>query len=128
MTADELTRVRAALLARIGLLAKEGAVTVKVERNTPLSSAQDDDLAPYLEMDQAIASGRNRARAQELALLNAAVARFDADPDAYGICTGCEEEIAPRRLELMPQARLCVACQSKGESRGAGRKKVTDYV
>lgn len=128
MTEDELRRVRAALLARIDHLTGEGAVPVKLDRDEPTASATDEDLAPYLEMDQAIASGRNRARARELQLLRAAVARFDADPEAYGICTACEEEIAPRRLELMPQARLCVACQTKGETRGAGRKKVTDYI
>lgn len=29
----------------------------------------------------------------------------------YGICEECGEEIDPRRLEVMPYARLCVACR-----------------
>ncbi len=35
----------------------------------------------------------------------------------YGICEGCGKPILPARLEVLPQARLCVACKSGGLSR-----------
>ena len=49
-------------------------------------------------------------------------------PEEYGICEECEEEIALKRLQLMPHATLCAECQGKADPRrGAGRKNLTDY-
>lgn len=31
----------------------------------------------------------------------------------YGICESCDQEIDPRRLEIMPEARICLKCQKK---------------
>ena len=36
----------------------------------------------------------------------------------YGKCLHCSQEISPKRLEVLPFARLCVPCQEKLESRG----------
>ena len=35
----------------------------------------------------------------------------------YGICESCGDEIAPRRLEVLPWARLCVECAREYEKR-----------
>ncbi len=35
------------------------------------------------------------------------------DAGTYGTCEGCEEPIAPARLEAKPTARLCIECASK---------------
>jgi DnaK suppressor protein len=34
----------------------------------------------------------------------------------YGICASCEEEMNQKRLEAVPWARLCLACQQRQES------------
>jgi DnaK suppressor protein len=34
----------------------------------------------------------------------------DLDEGHYGVCEGCGEPIDPARLEIRPQARLCVTC------------------
>ena len=31
----------------------------------------------------------------------------------YGICTECENEIAPARLEAVPWTRVCIECKAK---------------
>lgn len=51
------------------------------------------------------------------------------DPDAFGLCERCAEEVPERRLLLLPWARLCVECQAEAERdpRGHTRRKVTDY-
>ena len=36
----------------------------------------------------------------------------------YGICLACEEEIAPRRLEVRPFSRYCVDCKEEYEKFG----------
>ncbi len=88
----------------------------------------DEDAAPLTEMNQVIASKRNRERSERLARIQAALRRLEADPDDFGLCEACEEEIAPRRLEVMPWARFCVACQAKQDpERGGARRSLTDY-
>jgi DnaK suppressor protein len=34
----------------------------------------------------------------------------------YGVCAACEEDMNAKRLEAVPWARLCLACQEKQES------------
>lgn len=36
----------------------------------------------------------------------------------YGKCLQCGQDIAPKRLDVLPFARFCVTCQEKMESRG----------
>ena len=35
--------------------------------------------------------------------------------DTYGLCEACGEMISERRLEALPFARLCIACQEEEE-------------
>lgn len=39
----------------------------------------------------------------------------------YGICTSCQQPINPERLEVMPEASLCLSCQKRQEE-GAKRR------
>ena len=52
---------------------------------------------------------RDRAE-QHLALVDAALERLDAG--SYGACLRCGNPIAPERLEALPWAAHCIACQS----------------
>lgn len=128
MTPVELAAVRDSLLRLRDELAAEGSVPVRVEDAEPVASKVDEDAAPYTEMNQAIASARNRERTERAARIDDALRRLGDDPDGYGICRVCEDYIDPRRLVLVPFAELCVACQAAEEPKGAHtRKKVTDY-
>ena len=58
-----------------------------------------------------------------------ALEKLSADPESFGECEECGEEIALGRLKAMPYAQLCVACQAKRDPRTLPtRKKLTDYV
>jgi RNA polymerase-binding protein DksA len=51
------------------------------------------------------------------------VERIDAALDriavgSYGICTLCDEEIPPPRLEALPEAALCLACAGELDRKG----------
>jgi DnaK suppressor protein len=37
-------------------------------------------------------------------------ALIDLDDGRYGVCSSCAEPIEPERLEVRPQARMCVTC------------------
>jgi DnaK suppressor protein len=53
--------------------------------------------------------------AHHLNLVQHALARV-ADGE-YGLCENCGEEIGYSRLEARPEARLCIACQTRLEKR-----------
>ena len=50
---------------------------------------------------------------QELGEVQGALGRIDVG--SYGLCASCGEQIAARRLEAIPWARLCMACASDAE-------------
>ena len=49
------------------------------------------------------------------------------DTGQYGICLECEEPISPKRLEAVPWARYCVACQESIAARIADGELVDEY-
>src|ERR1019366_9365701 len=59
----------------------------------------------------------------QLRLVDEALDRLDTGD--YGICLGCDEPIAEKRLRALPWARYCVACQeSVGMEMNAYREPV----
>ena len=49
------------------------------------------------------------------------------DDGSYGTCAVCGEEIAPRRLDAIPEATTCVRCQESLEVTGAGRVSARSF-
>jgi len=47
----------------------------------------------------------------ELDTVQAALARMQGG--TYGICTSCGESIGAKRLEVMPEAPLCITCAER---------------
>jgi len=45
-----------------------------------------------------------------------AIARVD--DGSYGLCGDCRAPIPQERLEILPSARYCVACQARSDNRG----------
>jgi DnaK suppressor protein len=48
-----------------------------------------------------------------LLLVNEALNRIKTS--SFGLCTACQEEVQPKRLEAVPWARHCIGCQEKQE-------------
>ena len=46
---------------------------------------------------------------------------------SYGFCLECEEPISPKRLDAVPWARFCVACQEAISARIASGEAVDEY-
>ncbi len=120
-------RIEARLRSQREALRAEGDLEVRAEVDT--ARKVDDDAAPLAEMAKVIASNRNRARAEELAQIEAALQRLADDPTEFGMCEQCEEPIPTRRIELMPWVRLCIDCQQGREDDrpSAKRRHLTDY-
>ena len=53
--------------------------------------------------------------ARQLDLVRHALAKYD--DGGYGLCENCGGEIGYSRLDARPEARLCIACQTRHEQR-----------
>jgi DnaK suppressor protein len=119
---EALERLRAQVL---------GTGPAKIEPNrvdAVSTGVADEDAQALSEMLQVLASERNKGQAELLGKIERALRRLETAPDDFGLCEECEEEIAPRRLKLMPYAALCLECQSRADPRrNAARRKITDY-
>jgi RNA polymerase-binding transcription factor len=128
MTPAARARFRKRLIDLKGELVDEGDVAIEPGRIDAAAVGTDEDAQPLAEMSQTIASSRNRERTGVLRLVTAALRRLDEAPEAFGLCSECEEPISEKRLELRPYVELCVECQqSRDAPRGGSRKSLTDW-
>jgi DnaK suppressor protein len=74
-----------------------------------------EDMAPVFT-DQFIALRINSLDYLQLKMIDAALARIDSEE--YGVCLDCGNAIAAARLEAIPWAVRCVACQELFSSDG----------
>lgn len=88
------------LRAKLGLLIGPGC-------------AAPEDLAPVFH-DQFIALHINALDYLQLKMVEEALERTDSDD--YGVCTDCGAAISGRRLEAIPWANRCVACEERVSS------------
>ena len=115
----QLAQLRATLQARLAALS--GLNDVK---DAPLDGARDlpvpeietspaDKATVRLLNDLALeAAGHHAAQMQ---VLRHALAKFD--DGSYGLCEECGNDIGYSRLQARPEARLCIACQTRFEKR-----------
>lgn len=117
-----LERLRAEILGA-------GPTRIEPNRRDPATAGvADEDAQALSEMLQVLASKRNEGQAALLRQVDRALAKLANAPEDFGLCEACEEEIAPKRLALVPYATLCVACQARRDPKlGASRKKLTDF-
>lgn len=69
-----------------------------------------EELATERESDEVLESMGLQGQT-EIAAIEAALARMDAGE--YGYCVQCGEEIAPKRLDLVPYTPFCSDCAGK---------------
>lgn len=70
-----------------------------------------DEVQNAAERELAI---RNLDRESNL-LRNVRAALHRIDEGTYGICLHCEEDISPKRLNAVPWAAYCIACQESAD-------------
>ena len=97
---------RTLLLARKSELSS--SLRTKLDTLAGPSGAALEGLAPVFH-DQFIALQINSLDNLQLKLIDAALERIDSEE--YGVCADCGEDIASVRLEAIPWAERCIACQ-----------------
>ncbi|MEQ9393862.1 TraR/DksA family transcriptional regulator [Haliea sp.] len=97
--------IRAQLEAKLaGLEQRLASIKRDVTRSHSIDSAEQAQERENDEVEEAIGVETE----QSLRDVKAALARLDEG--LYGICERCGDEIAPGRLEVLPETVLCVKC------------------
>ncbi len=128
---DEAKRrqLRALLEQRRERLVSEGPAKIEPNRKDPTTvGVADEDEQALSEMLQTLASARNRDSAREVREIDRALRKLRDEPDEYGVCEDCGDDIPDKRLTVMPWAAYCAECQGAHDpKRNVARTKVTDY-
>lgn len=130
MTEAQREKLKQKLLALHVELTGKAPVKIEPNRTDDARIGGDEDEQPLNEMMQAIASKRNRTMEGVLQLVVKALGKLRDDPDSFGECEECGDEIPPGRMEAMPYVQYCVACQGLKDAPKGGptRRKLTDYT
>ena len=123
---------RATLARRLHALRDEALAKgpFRIEPNrtdTATTGVADEDAQALSEMYQVLASKRNQGQSEILGHVVRAIDRLATDPELFGLCDECEEEIPWARLEALPYTTLCTACQAKRDPpRNVRRRSSSD--
>jgi DnaK suppressor protein len=110
-------------------LSGKGAARIDPNRLSEAEIGTKEDEQPLNEMLQSIASNRNRNDADIIRRIDLALKKLRIEPDDFGLCEECQDDIPFARLKLMPYAEFCVGCQAKRDPpKSTTRKKLTDYT
>jgi len=117
LDAGQLAQLRAALEAQLAALSRtDEPQAAQGTRDLPVSEVETspaDKATVRLLNDLAReAAGHHLARMQ---VLRHALAKFE--DASYGLCEECGGDIGFSRLQARPEARLCIACQTRYEKR-----------
>jgi DnaK suppressor protein len=125
----DLARYRKRLLELREEIVREGDVAIEPARKNVTDVGADEDELALTEMNQVIASKRNRARTGDLGRITRALRRLDEAPGEFGLCAECGEPIG-KRLEVLPFVELCLECQQEqdgGDKGPTGRRHLRDF-
>ena len=111
-------KLRSTLLAERARIISDRQSQLQV-LTTPENTAAEDQV-PLLH-EQFVAISTTSRDWQKLALIQSALDRLARGE--FGLCTRCEEEIPLKRLQAIPWASHCLACQEWRESLGAVEEK-----
>ena len=109
-------------IAKEKLLQMRREVMNEVQENSAAARELDQSNMPDLADMSSNAYSREMllnlsdAQHRKLKDLDAALERLENNE--YGICVGCSEEIAPRRMEVRPFSRYCIECKTDIEKFG----------
>ncbi len=108
MDGKMLEQIRDNLLARWKKIGKNSEYDINMaEMNAP--QAEIIDIAQTLEQLGRDASLAEQER-RELLAIERALSKMTTG--TFGVCEDCGEDIPPRRLMVLPEARLCANCQT----------------
>jgi DnaK suppressor protein len=86
---------------------------IKFDTLAKMGRVAEEDQA-QLSHDEFVSLRLNSLDYVQLRLITEALDRINSGD--YGVCLGCETQIPAKRLQALPWARYCVACQDRAGS------------
>ena len=112
---EGLEAEKARQIAELSELIEVGKPSAERREGSPFGK-REEEATESMELERRL-SQEQRIR-EQLADIEKALVKIDANQ--YGICENCGKKIEPARLEILPQAKLCLSCkalQSKNAKR-----------
>jgi DnaK suppressor protein len=116
MDGKDLKQIRNVLLARWQKIETAQGRRADTQHDMHGAHAEIIDIAQALEQIGRDTSLKEVER-RELAAIERALAKMATGN--FGVCEECAEEIPPKRLMVLPEARLCAQCQTFEERQNA---------
>jgi DnaK suppressor protein len=104
---EQLESEHIRLTSELEQLEASGSSSDERREGSPFGK-REEEATETLELEKRLAL-ENRVR-QELASIEHALEKFEKG--TYGMCDNCGKAIDPERLEVLPQASLCVNCKA----------------
>lgn len=116
---QRLIEERKQVLKELGFFEEEYADTTRDSSGdlSAYSFHMADQGTDAMEREKAFLMASKEGR--QLWQIDAALRRLYKEPEEFGRCVECEDEIGWDRLEALPYATLCIACKEREEN-GAG--------
>jgi len=112
MNKEELQKFRKLLEKQKDALSDMYSTLAEAGKTVELDQTRVGRLSRMDAMQgQQMALEAERRRKQKILATDAALNRIETG--IYGVCTACDEDINPRRLETDPAHTLCIECASK---------------
>lgn len=129
MNAQELERYRQKLAALRDEIIATGPKKIEPNRQDSATvGVSDEDAQALSEMMQTLASQQNKKQAEVVGKIDHALHKLDSEPEDFGVCEECGDDISDKRLAFMPYATLCIECQTAQDpKRGERRRHAGDY-
>lgn len=129
MNEKELARYKAKLEALREEIVSTGPKKIEPNRQDSATvGVSDEDAQALSEMMQTLASQQNKKQAEVVGKIDHALRKLETDPDEFGVCEECGDDISDKRLAFMPYATLCIECQTAQDpKRGERRRHAGDY-
>ena len=86
---------------RLAGVTKDITKTLSSDFAEQATERENDDVLEEIARETKVSIARIRSALQRI------------EDDTYGLCAGCGDEIAPERLEAIPEATHCVKCADR---------------
>ncbi|PLX96997.1 MAG: hypothetical protein C0621_00970 [Desulfuromonas sp.] len=116
MTPEELEQARTKLLAMRDEVLQEVLFSRAESREIGQDGVPDIGDMSSNTYNRDVLLNLGEVQRQRLEDIDAALERMTQGE--YGVCARCEEEIAPRRMEVRPFSRFCIDCKTEVEKFG----------
>lgn len=129
MNEQELARYRQKLSALRDEIIATGPKKIEPNRQDSATvGVSDEDAQALSEMMQTLASQQNKKQTEVVSKIDHALRKIDSEPEDFGVCEECGDDISDKRLAFMPYATLCIECQTAQDpKRGERRRHAGDY-